>query len=339
MRGLLNKVVVVAAGGTGAASGEAGAGASIGGATSCRLAAEGALVVVGDRDLAAAERTVGLIDEAGGKAVAHLFDAVDGGQIEGLMERAVEEFGGLDGLHYNAADQSRDILGKDLTLDLLGLPLDVWNKTIEIGLTGYLLACRTAIPLMLARGGGAIVGTASSAAYVGRPDTLAYGVAKLGMTAVMRHIASRSGSRGHPRQHHRSGHGPGQTHARQHVGVGVHTPHEHSSVAPSRHGRRYRRYGRVFDLRRWRMGQWSIAVGRRRSDYASVVPGSECRPTAISVCYSEGPVAAAVTCRSSISRPWLGRKGRSHGKARGSSRGGDRGGSRHGRGALPPPCV
>jgi NAD(P)-dependent dehydrogenase (short-subunit alcohol dehydrogenase family) len=43
---------------------------SIGGATSCRLAAEGALVVVGDRDLAAAERTVGLIDEADGKAVA-----------------------------------------------------------------------------------------------------------------------------------------------------------------------------------------------------------------------------------------------------------------------------
>jgi NAD(P)-dependent dehydrogenase (short-subunit alcohol dehydrogenase family) len=196
VRGLLNKVVVVAAGGTGAASGEAGAGASIGGATSCRLAAEGALVVVGDRDLAAAERTVGLIDGAGGKAVAHLFDAVDSGQIEGLMERAVEEFGGLDGMHYNAADQSMDILGKDLTLDLLDLPLDVWNKTIEIGLTGYLLACRAAIPRMLARGGGAIVGTASSAAYVGRPDTLAYAVAKLGMTPVMRHIASRWGREG-----------------------------------------------------------------------------------------------------------------------------------------------
>jgi NAD(P)-dependent dehydrogenase (short-subunit alcohol dehydrogenase family) len=112
------------------------------------------------------------------------------------MERAVEEFGGLDGLHYNAADQSRDILGKDLTADLLGLPLDVWNKTIEIGLTGYLLACRAAIPRLLARGGGAIVGTASSAAYVGRPDTLAYAVAKLGMTPVTRHIASRWGREG-----------------------------------------------------------------------------------------------------------------------------------------------
>jgi NAD(P)-dependent dehydrogenase (short-subunit alcohol dehydrogenase family) len=196
MRGLVDKVVVVAAGGTEATAGEAGARASIGGVTARRLAAEGASVVVGDLDLAAAERTVRLIDDDGGKAVAQRFDAVDGEQINALIERAVQEFGGIDGLHYNAADQSPAILGKDLTGDALSLPLDVWHKTIDVALTGYLLACRATIPRLLERGGGAIVGTMSTAAYVGRPDTLAYSVAKLGMTPVTRHIASRWGREG-----------------------------------------------------------------------------------------------------------------------------------------------
>ena len=195
MRGWEGKVIVVAAGGTDASDGTSH-GASIGGATARRLAEKGATVVVGDLNEAAAVRTVDAIEAAGGKAVAHQFDAGEGASIESLMQRAISEFGGIDGLHFNAMDMSAGTLGVDGKHDLLTLPLDVWQRTIDVGLTGFLLAARHAIPSMLERGGGGIVCTVSGAVYVGEPIRVAYATTKTAMTAVVRHIASRWGHEG-----------------------------------------------------------------------------------------------------------------------------------------------
>lgn len=195
MRGLQDKVIVVAAGGTGATDGTSH-GASIGGATARRLAEEGAKVVVGDLSEPAAVRTVELIEAAGGTAVAHQFDAGEDATIQGLIERAVAEYGRLDGLHYNAMDMSAGTLGVDGEHDLLTLPLDAWQRTIDVGLTGFLLSARYAIPHLLEAGGGGIVCTVSGAVYAGEPIRVAYATTKTGMTAVVRHIASRWGREG-----------------------------------------------------------------------------------------------------------------------------------------------
>lgn len=195
MRGLEDKVIVVCAGGTGATDGTSH-GASIGGATARRLAAEGAKVVVGDLSGPAAETTVDLIAAAGGTAVAVQFDASDEDSIRALMERAVAEYGGIDGAHFNAMDMSAATLGVDGQHDLLTLPLDVWQRTIDVGLTGFVLAARHSIPAMLERGGGSIVGTVSGAVYAGEPIRLAYATVKTAMTAVVRHIASAYGTQG-----------------------------------------------------------------------------------------------------------------------------------------------
>lgn len=195
MRGLQDKVIVVAAGGTGATDGTSH-GASIGGATARRLAQEGAKVVVGDINLPAAERTVELIEAEGGTAVPHEFDAGEDDQIKSLMDRAISEYGGIDGVHYNAMDMSRATLGVDGEHDLLTLPLEAWQRTIDVGLTGMLLAARHSIPSMLERGGGSFVATVSGAVYAGEPIRVAYATTKTGMTAVVRHIASRWGKQG-----------------------------------------------------------------------------------------------------------------------------------------------
>jgi len=195
MRGLQDKVIVIAAGGTGATDGTSH-GASIGGATARRLAQEGARVVVGDLNEAAAQRTVELIESDGGKAVAHQFDAADEASVQALMARAIEEFGGIDGVHANAMDMSAAALGVDGQHDLLTLPLDAWQRTIDVGLTGFLLTARHSIPHMLERGGGGIVATVSGAVYVGEPIRVAYATVKTGMTAIVRHIASRWGHEG-----------------------------------------------------------------------------------------------------------------------------------------------
>ena len=194
MRGLRDKVVVVAAGGTADPAGRARA--SIGGATARRLAQEGARVVVGDVAEDAAHRTVDLIVADGGTAVAQHYDATDEASIHALMARAVTEFGGIDGLHANAMDMSPGTLGADGEHDLLTLPLDVWNRTLAVGLTGLFLTTRHALPHLIERGKGSIVVTTSVVVYAGEPVRVAYGTAKTGMTAIVRHIASRWGSEG-----------------------------------------------------------------------------------------------------------------------------------------------
>jgi NAD(P)-dependent dehydrogenase (short-subunit alcohol dehydrogenase family) len=191
VRGLQDRIVVVCAGGTGDGT---WIGPSIGGTTARRLAAEGARVVVGDLDEAAAKRTVALITAEGGAAVGQHYDAADEASTRALMERAVAEYGGIDGVHFNAIDTSAaDVDGEH---DLTTVPLDVWHRRLDIGLLGFVFAARHAVPQLLERGGGGIVGTTSDAAYLGAPVRVAYAAAKAGMGAVVRHIASRWGPDG-----------------------------------------------------------------------------------------------------------------------------------------------
>ncbi|HEY1971087.1 MAG TPA: SDR family oxidoreductase [Pseudonocardia sp.] len=183
MRGLKDKVIVVAGGASG-----------IGAATARRLGAEGAKVVIGDLNLEGAEKTAAEIEADGGTARPCRYDASVEESVRDLIAVAVTEFGGLDGLHNNAADLSPDIITKDA--DAVTTPLEVWHRTLTVNLTGYLLGIRYAIPRLLERGGGAIVNTSSGAAFCGEPVRVSYGVSKAGIGALTRHVASAFGKQG-----------------------------------------------------------------------------------------------------------------------------------------------
>ena len=183
MRGLIGKVAIVAGGAGG-----------IGTATSVRLGEEGAMVVVGDINAAAAEEVAGRIISQGGRAIGCHSDISDEEQVRDLVERAVKEFGQLDIFHANAADLAPDIIGRDS--DALDIPLEVFDRTIAVNLRGHLLGARHAVPEMLKRGGGALVFTSSGAAFIGEPTRPAYAMAKSGINALVRHIASRWGQEG-----------------------------------------------------------------------------------------------------------------------------------------------
>ena len=190
MRGLEDKVIVVVAGGSRSDR------PSLGGATSRRLAAEGARVIVADIDLDAARQTVDLIVGDGGVGHAVRCDVADEHSVEDMFDTAVATFGGIDGVHSNAMDMSAAALGVDGQHDICTLPLDVWQRSLDVGLTGFFLVARYAIPRLIERGGGGIVGTASGAVFAGEPVRVGYATAKTGMTAIVRHIASRYGSQG-----------------------------------------------------------------------------------------------------------------------------------------------
>jgi NAD(P)-dependent dehydrogenase (short-subunit alcohol dehydrogenase family) len=181
MHRLENKVVVVAGGGTG-----------IGRGTAYRLASEGANVVIGDLSGERAEAVAANIRADGGKAIGRAFDVVDEPTVGALMQSAVDEFGGLDGLQINVADLA--IHRRDV--DALELDLAVFDRVIAVSLRGHLLCTRAALPHLLARGGGAIVYTSSAAAFLGEPKRVSYAMAKAGIHALMRHVATRWGKQG-----------------------------------------------------------------------------------------------------------------------------------------------
>lgn len=181
MRGLADKVAIIAGGGSG-----------IGAATALRLGAEGASVVVGDINAEAAASVAAQIEAAGGRAVSQAFDITDDASVQALVGCAVSAYGGLDFMHCNAADLA--VIFEDL--DALDVALDVFDRTIAVNLRGHLLCTRHALPEMLKRGGGAIVYTTSTAAFAGEAERVCYAMSKSGINALMRHVASRWGKQG-----------------------------------------------------------------------------------------------------------------------------------------------
>lgn len=183
MRGLTDKVAVVAGGAGG-----------IGTASSTRLAEEGVSVVVGDVNADAAAEVVARITDAGGRAVPVDFDIAVESSVAELIGTALDTFGGLDLLHCNAAALDPETIMQDTDVETISL--DIFDRTLSVNLRGHVLCTRHALPHLVARGGGAIVYTASAAAFIGEPQRPAYAIAKSGLTALTRHVASRWGKQG-----------------------------------------------------------------------------------------------------------------------------------------------
>ncbi len=181
MRRLEGKVAIVA-----------GGGANIGAATAMRLAGEGASVVVGAQTAESYGGVVGRIRDAGGQATGAVFDATEDETVAAMIRHAVETYGALDCMLVNMADLS--LHSRDT--DAVDVPLEVFDRAVAVNLRGHLLCTRRAIPEMLKGGGGAIVYTGSSAAFMPRGVRVSYSVTKYALTALMRHVASRWGKEG-----------------------------------------------------------------------------------------------------------------------------------------------
>ena len=176
MRGVQGKTFVIAGGATG-----------IGAATAERLAAEGASVAVGDVNITGATATAQRIAESGGRAIAVEFDLSDEGSVKKLIETTIAEFGAVHGLHNVGADLSEDNLGRDTTI--LDTSMDVWLRTLNVNLLGYVRTIRAVLPHLLDQGGGSIVNTSSGAALGSDPSHVAYGASKAAVNHLTRHVA------------------------------------------------------------------------------------------------------------------------------------------------------
>jgi NAD(P)-dependent dehydrogenase (short-subunit alcohol dehydrogenase family) len=159
-----------------------GAGSGIGRATSQLFAAEGARVVAVDQDEADAEKTVALIKEAGGDALAIAADVSSEADCRGMVERTVAAYGKLNIAFNNAGVGASGFAVADEEEI-------AFSRLIDVNLKGVFLSMKYEIPAMLAAGGGAIVNTASVAGLVGERGIGAYAASKHGVVGLTRTAA------------------------------------------------------------------------------------------------------------------------------------------------------
>jgi SDR family mycofactocin-dependent oxidoreductase len=173
---------------TGAARGQ-------GRAEAVRLAAEGADIIALDicadlptttypgptpADLA---ETARLVEKLGRRAVTSIVDVRDYEALSGALRDGVTELGRLDVVVANA--------GMTTVGRAWEIPLENWDETIGINLTGAYYTARAAIPIMIEQGtGGAIVFTSSVAGLRGLPLIADYVAAKHGVTGLAKTLAN-----------------------------------------------------------------------------------------------------------------------------------------------------
>jgi meso-butanediol dehydrogenase/(S,S)-butanediol dehydrogenase/diacetyl reductase len=169
-RRLTGKAILV----TGAASG-------IGRASALRMGAEGAKLVLADRNLAGAREVAAEIAAAGGHAIALEFDAADAASCRRMVDAAVEVLGRLDVVANIAGVLQRGPFAE--------IPAETWDSVIAINLTAHFHIIQQALPHLTATRGN-IVNMASSAAQRGVALSAAYSASKHGVVGLTKSLAA-----------------------------------------------------------------------------------------------------------------------------------------------------
>ena len=159
-----------------------GAASGIGRASARLFAEAGAKVVVADIDLPMAEETAALVTAAGGEAVAVEVDVADAASVKAMVDTTIERFGRLDIAHNNAG-----IMGAGA--DIIDMDDAVWQRGIDVMLTGVFLCMKHEIPQMIGQGKGAVINTSSGAGLIGFPGQANYVAAKHGVIGLTRSAA------------------------------------------------------------------------------------------------------------------------------------------------------
>jgi NAD(P)-dependent dehydrogenase (short-subunit alcohol dehydrogenase family) len=172
--GFEGKVAVVTGGGA------AGDGIGNGRAAAILLAKAGARVVVVDRAGDLARRTVAMIHEQGGEAIALEADVTQAAECATMVETALDRFGRLDFLDNNVGIGGRG--------SILDVSEESWRHVMQVNVDTMFLAAKHAIPAMRRTGGGAIVNVSSISAL--RPRGLTpYSVSKGAVIALTKAMA------------------------------------------------------------------------------------------------------------------------------------------------------
>ena len=165
-----------------------GAASGIGKAAAIAFARNGARVVVTDIDDAGGRETVAVIIAAGGEALFQHCDVADDRDNSAAVQFSVSHFGGLDYAYNNCGLRSPKIPFAETGEELV-------DRLLAVNTKGLWSAMRHQIPAMLERGGGAIVNSASTLAFVALEGRSVYSASKAAVVGMSRTAAVEYASR------------------------------------------------------------------------------------------------------------------------------------------------
>jgi NAD(P)-dependent dehydrogenase (short-subunit alcohol dehydrogenase family) len=139
-----------------------GAGMGMGREAAVLFAEEGARIVVADIDGKAAAGTVGLVERAGGQAVAVIGDVASEPDVQRMIDEGVRRFGALHVLYNNAG-----VLWKDRDRSVLETDEKWWDRVMAVNLKSVFWVTKHGIPHLRAAGGGCIMMMGSVSALAG----------------------------------------------------------------------------------------------------------------------------------------------------------------------------
>jgi len=172
---LKDKVALI----TGGASG-------IGRATVQLFAREGAAVAIADLDEYHGQEVVRQIEREGGRALFVLCNVAEAADCQRAVRATVDAFGGLDILFNNAGIIRR--------ADVVNTTADEWERVMAVNVRSVFLMSKYAVPVLIERGGGAIVNTGSGWGLVGGRNAAAYCASKAAVVNLTRAMALDHGS-------------------------------------------------------------------------------------------------------------------------------------------------
>jgi NAD(P)-dependent dehydrogenase (short-subunit alcohol dehydrogenase family) len=158
-----------------------GGGSGIAAAVARRFTAEGGRVAVADLDEGRAKAVAAELDGAVGLRC----DVSDEESVHAALAAAAEQLGGVDAV-FNAGGHAEFGPIEEWSFER-------WNRMMTVHAGGTFLVCKHALPLLRARGRGAIVNVASVAAFVAQRNNAPYGAAKAAIAGFTRQLALEAG--------------------------------------------------------------------------------------------------------------------------------------------------
>ena len=164
------------------------AGSGMGRAGAIRFAREGASVGVVDIDPDAVAAVVAEIEAAGGKALAITADLTQDADSRRIVRETANHFNGLDFV-WNHVGHPGPAAVEDLDMK-------DFDQAVDLNLRTVFITAETALPELRARGGGAMLFTASSSGLTGSMFSPVYSMAKFGVVGMVKAMAKRYAAEG-----------------------------------------------------------------------------------------------------------------------------------------------
>ena len=145
------------------------------------LAGEGAAVACLARAGAELDHAVSGLTAAGGKALGVAADVTREAEVEAAVRATIERFSRLDIVVLNAGTW----LGGTVT----ETTEETWDRLLDLNLKGAFLTLKHALPWLVSRRHGTVVGIASLGGWVGQPNASAYAASKWGLRGLLESVA------------------------------------------------------------------------------------------------------------------------------------------------------